>query len=96
MNFVFQASVLDERGDPRSSKRVKEDIVIHAKFRWPLLFSRFYEARRFSGPVLPRDDVIIAVNWTGVYIVDSEERVLVECSFPELLTVSSGRFVAIT
>ena len=51
---------MEQRGDPRSSKRVKEDIVIHAKFRWPLLFSRFYEARRFSGPVLPRDDVIIA------------------------------------
>lgn len=65
--------------------------MLHAKFRWPLLFSRFYEAHRFSGPVLPRDDVIIAVNWTGVYIVDSDERVLVECSFAELTGVTSGR-----
>lgn len=81
---------LEEKGDCREPKSVKEDIVIHAKFRWPLLFSRFYEAHRFSGPVLPRDDVIIAVNWTGVYIVDSEERVLVECSFPELLAVTGG------
>ena len=65
--------------------------MLHAKFRWPLLFSRFYEAHRFSGPVLTRDDVIIAVNWTGVYIVDSDERVLVECSFAELTAVTSGR-----
>ncbi len=70
---------------------MKEDVVIFAKYRWPLLFSRFYEAHRFSGPILPRDDVIIAVNWTGVYIVDAEERVLVECSFPEVLAVSGGR-----
>lgn len=81
---------LEKEGDPRDPKSIKEDIVLHAKFRWPLLFSRFYEARRFSGPVLPRDDVIIAVNWIGVYIVDSEERVLVECSFPELFAVTSG------
>jgi len=79
-----------QKGNPTSARRVKEDIVLHAKFRWPLLFSRFYEAHRFSGPILPRDDVIIAVNWTGVYIVDSEERVLVECSFAELLTVAGG------
>ena len=72
------------------ASKVKEDIVLFAKFRWPLLFSRFYEAHRFAGPILPRDDVIIAVNWTGVYIVDSEERVLVECSFPELVAVSGG------
>ncbi|EGD80527.1 myosin-VIIa [Salpingoeca rosetta] len=72
-------------------QRVKEDVVTFAKNEWPLLFSRFYEAYKFSGPSLPKNDVIIAVNWTGVYIVDDQERVLLECSYPEITNVSSSR-----
>lgn len=73
--------------------RVKEDIVGYAKFKWPLLFSRFYEAYRNSGPNLPKNDVIIAVNWTGVYVVDDQEQVLLELSFPEITIVSSQKYV---
>lgn len=59
------------------------------RFKWPLLFSRFYEAFKFSGPSLPKNDIIVAVNWTGVYFVD--EQVLLELSFPEITAVSSSR-----
>lgn len=71
--------------------KVKEDIVSYAKYKWPLLFSRFYEAYKFAGPSLPKNDVIIAVNWTGVYVVDDQEQVLLELSFPEITAVSSSR-----
>ncbi|KAI5704932.1 hypothetical protein M8J75_010185 [Diaphorina citri] len=71
--------------------KVKEDVVSYAKFKWPLLFSRFYEAYRNSGPNLPKNDVIIAVNWTGVYVVDDQEQVLLELSFPEITTVASQK-----
>ncbi|PSN40501.1 Myosin-VIIa [Blattella germanica] len=71
--------------------RVKEDVVSYAKFKWPLLFSRFYEAYKNSGPNLPKNDVIIAVNWTGVYVVDDQEQVLLELSFPEITTVASQK-----
>ncbi len=37
--------------------------------------------------------MIIAVNWTGVYIVDDQEHVLLECSFPEI-TECSCNFTA--
>ncbi|XP_035884663.1 unconventional myosin-VIIa isoform X2 [Phyllostomus discolor] len=73
------------------SQKVKEDVVNYARFKWPLLFSRFYEAYKFSGPNLPKNDVIVAVNWTGVYFVDEQEQVLLELSFPEIMAVSSSR-----
>uniref|UniRef100_A0A8B9CES6 Myosin VIIA n=1 Tax=Anser brachyrhynchus TaxID=132585 RepID=A0A8B9CES6_9AVES len=75
-----------KRTDP---KKVKEEVVDFARFKWPLLFSRFYEAFKFSGPSLPKNDVIVAVNWTGVYFVDEQEQVLLELSFPEITAVSS-------
>uniref|UniRef100_A0A803Y2F3 Myosin VIIA n=1 Tax=Meleagris gallopavo TaxID=9103 RepID=A0A803Y2F3_MELGA len=75
-----------KRTDPR---KVKEEVVDFARFKWPLLFSRFYEAFKFSGPSLPKNDVIVAVNWTGVYFVDEQEQVLLELSFPEITAVSS-------
>ena len=70
---------------------MKQDVVNYAKYNWSLLFSRFYEAYKFAGPSLPKNDVIVAVNWTGIYVVDDKERVLLELSFPEITAVSSNR-----
>ena len=72
--------------------RVKEEIVNFSKLRWPLLFSRFYEAYWLSGPTFPKDEVIIAVNCIGVNIVDDQEHILLECSFPEIANVFSSRY----
>ncbi|KAK2848266.1 hypothetical protein Q7C36_009948 [Tachysurus vachellii] len=77
-----------KRVDPQ---KVREDVVDFARYKWPLLFSRFYEAFKFSGPSLPKNDVIVAVNWTGVYFVDEQEQVLLELSFPEITAVASSR-----
>ena len=52
--------------------------------------------RQFAGPTLPKNDVIIAVNWTGVYVVDDQEQVLLELSFPEIISVESNRSVLST
>uniref|UniRef100_A0A8C4PPC0 Myosin VIIA n=1 Tax=Equus asinus asinus TaxID=83772 RepID=A0A8C4PPC0_EQUAS len=41
------------------------------------------------GPNLPKNDVIVAVNWTGVYFVDEQEQVLLELSFPEIMAVGA-------
>ena len=90
MIFILQSYYVKEHVD---KMRVKEDVVNYARYKWPLLFSRFYEAFKFSGPSLPKNDVIVAVNWTGVYVVDDLEQVLLELSFPEITQVSSSRYV---
>ncbi|KAM3962821.1 myosin-VIIa [Aphomia sociella] len=68
--------------------RCKEDIVIFAKLKWPMLFSRFFEAIKVKGDTINKDLVIIAVNWTGMYIVDQSETILLEISFCELTYVA--------
>uniref|UniRef100_A0A8C2BDK5 Myosin VIIAb n=1 Tax=Cyprinus carpio TaxID=7962 RepID=A0A8C2BDK5_CYPCA len=78
------------------SQRVKEEVVDFARFKWPLLFSRFYEAFKFSGPSLPKNDVIVAVNWTGVYFVDEQEQVLLDLSFPEITALQGQSFTLAT
>ena len=41
-----------------------------------------------SAPTLSRNDVIVAVNWTGLYVVDEQEQVLLELSFPEIIDIT--------
>lgn len=67
--------------------KAKEDIVMYAKLSWPILFSKFFEAVRISGPKLSKDNLVIAVNWTGMYMVDDQEQILMELSFAEITYV---------
>uniref|UniRef100_A0AC35U8D7 Myosin motor domain-containing protein n=1 Tax=Rhabditophanes sp. KR3021 TaxID=114890 RepID=A0AC35U8D7_9BILA len=76
-------------GPEKSVRDVKASVVESAKFEWPLLFSRFYEGYKFTGPQIPKNEVIIAVNWTGFYIVDDQEQVLLEFSYPEIAKITS-------
>ena len=71
---------------------IKEEIVNFSRLHWPLPFSRFYEVCWLSGPTLPKNEVIIAVNWTGVYIVDDHKHILLELSFLEITNVAISRY----
>ncbi|KAE9550764.1 hypothetical protein FO519_006016 [Halicephalobus sp. NKZ332] len=85
---VFRKKLVN--GKSQTVESVKEDLVTFAQYKWPLLFSRFYEAYKFSGPPLPKNEVIVAVNFTGIYVVDDQEQVLVEFSFPEITGITSS------
>lgn len=62
-----------------------------SQFPITLYFSSNFITDYCAGPNLPKNDVIIAVNWTGVYVVDDQEQVLLELSFPEITTVASQK-----
>nr|XP_045006124.1 unconventional myosin-VIIb isoform X2 [Jaculus jaculus] len=64
---------------------VQEQVVDAALLQWPLLFSRLFEVTTLSGPRLPKTQLILAVNWKGMYFLDQKERILMELSFPEVM-----------
>lgn len=45
-HLCAQSIYTQKRFDPQ---KVKEEVVDFARHKWPLLFSRFYEAFKFSG-----------------------------------------------
>uniref|UniRef100_A0A8C3Y3G3 Myosin VIIB n=1 Tax=Catharus ustulatus TaxID=91951 RepID=A0A8C3Y3G3_CATUS len=73
--------------DHLSSQTVKEQLVDFARFQWPLLFSRFFEVTKFSGPSLPKNHFIVAINWKGICFLDESEKRLLELTFPEITVI---------
>ncbi|CAM9311704.1 unnamed protein product [Bubo scandiacus] len=79
--------------DRLSCQTVKEQLVDFARFQWPLLFSRFFEVTKFSGPSLPKNHFIVAVNWKGICFLDESEKRLLELTFPEITGIHTNRAV---
>uniref|UniRef100_A0A8C4V796 Myosin VIIB n=1 Tax=Falco tinnunculus TaxID=100819 RepID=A0A8C4V796_FALTI len=79
--------------DRLSRQTVKEQLVDFARFQWPLLFSRFFEVTKFSGPSLPKNHFIVAINWKGIYFLDESEKRLLELTFPEITGIHTNRAV---
>ncbi|KAF4791487.1 Unconventional myosin-VIIb [Turdus rufiventris] len=79
--------------DHLSSQTVKEQLVDFARFQWPLLFSRFFEVTKFSGPSLPKNHFIVAINWKGICFLDESEKCLLELTFPEITGIHTNRAV---
>uniref|UniRef100_A0A8C9Q4L1 Myosin VIIB n=1 Tax=Spermophilus dauricus TaxID=99837 RepID=A0A8C9Q4L1_SPEDA len=70
---------------------VQEQVVDTALLQWPLLFSRLFEVTTLSGPRLPKTQLILAINWKGLYFLDQRERTLLELSFPEIMGLVTNR-----
>lgn len=59
----------------------KEDLVFYAKITWILKFSRFFEVLKIEDGVDPfQNNFILALNWSGVYLIDNREEVAVSRS----------------
>ncbi|XP_025935824.1 unconventional myosin-VIIb [Apteryx rowi] len=79
--------------DRLSRQTVKEQLVDFAHFQWPLLFSKFFEVTKFSGPSLPKNHFIVAINWKGICFLDESEKRLLELTFPEITGIHTNRAV---
>lgn len=44
------------------------------------------------GPRLPKTQLILAVNWKGIYFLDQKEKMLLELSFPEVMSLITNRW----
>uniref|UniRef100_A0A8C1LBD7 Myosin VIIBb n=1 Tax=Cyprinus carpio TaxID=7962 RepID=A0A8C1LBD7_CYPCA len=63
---------------------VKAEIVQYAQEKWPVYFSRLYEAEIISGPSVPQDQFVVVVNWKGVFFQDVTEAAFMQLSYPEV------------
>ena len=48
-----------------------------------------FEAYRIGGPDLPRDDVILAINSCGIFLLDSRYEVIVGFHFYDIIDVKA-------
>uniref|UniRef100_A0A8C0JQX8 Myosin VIIB n=1 Tax=Canis lupus dingo TaxID=286419 RepID=A0A8C0JQX8_CANLU len=84
----LQAQYTQKQAKPLA---VQEQVVDTARLQWPLLFSRLFEVTTLSGPRLPKTQLILAVNWKGMYFLDQREKILLELSFPEVVSLITNR-----
>ncbi|PVD34762.1 hypothetical protein C0Q70_06039 [Pomacea canaliculata] len=72
-------------------EKVKDDVVMAAMHKWPMLFSRVFELRWSAGKGLSASEAVLAVNWTGVYLLNDREQVVQEMPYPEIMTISEAK-----
>ncbi|XP_059506948.1 unconventional myosin-VIIa-like [Stegostoma tigrinum] len=71
---------------------LKEHLVDFARIKWSHMFSKFFEAAIFSGPILPKNLlVLVAVNSVGISFVDKSEKILIKWSYAEITGINTNR-----
>ncbi|XP_074157821.1 unconventional myosin-VIIb [Sminthopsis crassicaudata] len=75
---------------------VKEEIVTMVCFQSPLLFSKFFEVTKISGPSLPKNQLILAINWKGLCILDKSEKKLLDLTFPEITGIVTNKALQVS
>ena len=60
-----------------------------AKTRWAMAFSRYYDVTKLEGPDWTHEELSIAVNWTGMFVLSNGE-IQYEISYPEIVRVTDA------
>ncbi|XP_029471551.1 unconventional myosin-VIIb isoform X2 [Rhinatrema bivittatum] len=88
MSAHAKAKYVEEKLPPSS---IKEQVVDFAQLKWPVLFSKYFEVSKFSGPTLPKNQFIMAINSKGISFLDKSEKKLLDLSFPEIFGIHTSR-----
>ncbi|KAF7233146.1 hypothetical protein EG68_08541 [Paragonimus skrjabini miyazakii] len=75
---------------PRDANRVQQEVVRVAQDQWPLFFSKFYEAQQFTGPSVYFEEVIVALNGTGMYVINHQQKLIRRLLFPEVYCIATS------
>uniref|UniRef100_A0A4W4H1U9 Myosin VIIBb n=1 Tax=Electrophorus electricus TaxID=8005 RepID=A0A4W4H1U9_ELEEL len=85
--LVQLVSLAHEQGPYTKSEEnantVKADVVGYACQKWPLYFSKFFMAHMISGPSLPQDQFVVAVNWSGLSFQEGKDRTFLQLTYPK-------------
>ncbi|KAI7807246.1 putative unconventional myosin-VIIb-like, partial [Triplophysa rosa] len=73
------------------SAHVKAEVVDYARQKWSMFFSKFFEVAKLSGPALPKNKFILAINSTGITFLDEREKNLLVLSYPDVTGVNTIR-----
>ena len=76
-----------------TSEEAKCRFVQNATRKWPLQFSGLFEAMRVSGPALPKNEIVIAVNCRGLFMLDEPFKIAMGFPFFELVDVSLSKYI---
>ncbi|KAI5099410.1 unconventional myosin-VIIa isoform X2 [Silurus meridionalis] len=79
-----QGSYINSGADPEV---VKAEVVEYARLHWPIYFSKFYQAFIVSGPNLPEEKMVVAVNWYGISFQEGKEKTYLKIPYPEVTGV---------
>jgi len=69
--------------------QMQQELVASASTIWPLHFSAMFEAFRVDGPPLPHDDIILAINSCGVFMLNSRYDVVVGFHFYDVINIKA-------
>uniref|UniRef100_A0AAY4EUX2 Uncharacterized protein n=1 Tax=Denticeps clupeoides TaxID=299321 RepID=A0AAY4EUX2_9TELE len=75
----------------KKANKVKAEVVDYARQKWYMLFSKFFEVIKISGPALPKNKFILAINLSGLTFLDERERKLIVLTYPEITGVNTMR-----
>uniref|UniRef100_UPI00358F5089 unconventional myosin-VIIa-like isoform X2 n=1 Tax=Myxine glutinosa TaxID=7769 RepID=UPI00358F5089 len=87
-SMLAEATYKVKNVDPQ---KIKENLVTFARVKWPIRFSRFFEIYKMSDSGITEVNLIAALDWQGLCLLDADENVSRKLTFPEIITVATER-----